>query len=239
MNTVLIVLTIGIFFGFFIQSIIGFAGGLVALPFLLCVMPLSEAVSYISIFYLISTPIYLVKEWRDIDKQLLKNLAVSSFFGVIAGILVLKFGKPLILKKALGIFILLFVLNSFRVKKDISSSPKLKPLFGFLGGFFSGVFSTGGPLYVMIVQKETTNVKTFRATMFGTLGLVTVMRIPVLIIGGVMTMKEVYNSMYVLPFFILALFLGKKVYLKLDDILIKKIILALLFVSGIMLLLNN
>jgi uncharacterized membrane protein YfcA len=239
MNTMLIVLTIGIFFGFFIQSIIGFAGGLVALPFLLCVMPLSEAVSYISIFYLISTPIYLVKEWQDVDKQLLKNLAVSSFFGVLAGIIVLKFGKPLILKKALGIFILLFVVNSLRVKKDIPSSPKLKPFFGFLGGFFSGVFSTGGPLYVMIVQKETTNVKTFRATMFGTLGLVTVMRIPVLIIGGVMTMKEVYNSMYVLPFFILALFLGKKVYLKLDDILIKKIILVLLFVSGIMLLLNN
>jgi uncharacterized membrane protein YfcA len=239
MNTMLIVLTIGIFFGFFIQSIIGFAGGLVALPFLLCVMPLSEAVSYISIFYLISTPIYLVKEWQDVDKQLLKNLAVSSFFGVLAGIIVLKFGKPLILKKALGIFILLFVVNSLRVKKDIPSSPKLKPFFGFLGGFFSGVFSTGGPLYVMIVQKETTNVKTFRATMFGTLGLVTVMRIPVLIIGGVMTMKEVYNSMYVLPFFILALFLGKKAYLKLDDILIKKIILVLLFVSGIMLLLNN
>jgi uncharacterized membrane protein YfcA len=239
MNTMLIVLTIGIFFGFFIQSIIGFAGGLVALPFLLCVMPLSEAVSYISIFYLISTPIYLVKEWQDVDKQLLKNLAVSSFFGVLAGIIVLKFGKPLILKKALGIFILLFVVNSLRVEKDIPSSPKLKPFFGFLGGFFSGVFSTGGPLYVMIVQKETTNVKTFRATMFGTLGLVTVMRIPVLIIGGVMTMKEVYNSMYVLPFFILALFLGKKVYLKLDDILIKKIILVLLFVSGIMLLLNN
>jgi uncharacterized membrane protein YfcA len=239
MNTMLIVLTIGIFFGFFIQSIIGFAGGLVALPFLLCVMPLSEAVSYISIFYLISTPIYLVKEWQDVDKQLLKNLAVSSFFGVLAGIIVLKFGKPLILKKALGIFILLFVVNSLRVKKDIPSSPKLKPFFGFLGGFFSGVFSTGGPLYVMIVQKETTNIKTFRATMFGTLGLVTVMRIPVLIIGGVMTMKEVYNSMYVLPFFILALFLGKKVYLKLDDILIKKIILVLLFVSGIMLLLNN
>jgi uncharacterized membrane protein YfcA len=239
MNTMLIVLTIGIFFGFFIQSIIGFAGGLVALPFLLCVMPLSEAVSYISIFYLISTPIYLVKEWQDVDKQLLKNLAVSSFFGVLAGIIVLKFGKPLILKKALGIFILLFVVNSLRVEKDIPSSPKLKPFFGFLGGFFSGVFSTGGPLYVMIVQKETTNIKTFRATMFGTLGLVTVMRIPVLIIGGVMTMKEVYNSMYVLPFFILALFLGKKVYLKLDDILIKKIILVLLFVSGIMLLLNN
>jgi hypothetical protein len=33
-------------------------------------------------------------------------------------------------------------------------------------------------------------------------------------------------------FFILALFLGKKVYLKLDDVLIK-IILGLLFISGL------
>lgn len=238
MNTILIVLIIGIFFGFFIQTIIGFAGGLVALPFLLCVMPLSEAVSYISIFYLLSTPVYLFKEWQDVDKQLLKNLAISSFFGVIAGIVVLKYGKPLFLKKALGIFIILFVLHSLRTKKNTIRSPKLKPIFGFLGGFFSGVFSTGGPLYVMIVQKETTTIKTFRATMFGTLGLVTVMRIPVLIIGNVLTLKEVYNSIYVLPFFIMALYLGKKVYLKLDDILIKKIILTLLLLSGIMLLIT-
>lgn len=239
MNTMLIVLIIGIFAGFFVQSVIGFAGGLVALPFLLCVMPLSEAVSYISIFYFISTPIYLIKEWPDVDKKLLKDLAISSLFGIIVGIIVLKYGKPLILKKGLGIFIVLFVINSLRGKSNLSQKSKLKSLFGFLGGFFSGVFSTGGPLYVMIVQKETTNLKTFRATMFGTLGLVTVMRIPVLVIGGVMTMKEIYNSIYVLPFFILALYLGKKVYLKLDEVLIKKIILALLFVSGITLLINN
>jgi hypothetical protein len=46
---------------------------------------------------------------------------------------------------------------------------------------FSGVFSSGGPLYVVVVKNETSDVKTFRATMFGILGLVTMMRIPVLI----------------------------------------------------------
>jgi len=91
----------------------------------------------------------------------------------------------------------------------------------------------------MIVQNETTDVKTFRATMFGTLGLVTLMRIPVLVVTGLMTMHQVYNAIYVLPFFILALFLGKKVYLKLDDVLIKKIILGLLFLSGIMLVVSK
>ncbi|SDH13509.1 hypothetical protein SAMN04488062_104246 [Flavobacterium omnivorum] len=235
MDTTLLLLIIGIFAGFFIQTVIGFGGALIALPFLLIVMPLSEAVSYISIFYLISSPIYVYKEWDQIDKNLLKKIAFSSFFGVLAGILVLVYGKPLILKQALGVFIILFVLNSFRVKKNVVILKKTKHILGFLGGFFSGLFSTGGPLYVIILQNETTDVKTFRATMFGTLALVTLMRIPVLIAGGVMSMTQVYNSFYVLPFFILALFLGKKVYLKLNEALIKRVVIALLFVSGVML----
>jgi uncharacterized membrane protein YfcA len=239
MDTMLLLLTIGIFTGFFIQTIIGFAGALIALPFLLFVMPLSEAVCYISIFYFISTPIYVYKEWKDINKELVKKLALSSLIGIVAGIIVLTYGKPLILKKALGLFIILFVLNSLRVKKALPVLTKMKHIFGFMGGFFSGLFATGGPLYVMLIQNETNDVKTFRATMFASLGLVTVMRIPILAFGGFLSWNQLYNSMYVLPFFILALFLGKKVYLKLDDVLIKKIILGLLFISGVLLLLNE
>lgn len=235
----LLLLTIGIFTGFFIQTIIGFAGALIALPFLLFVMPLSEAVCYISIFYFISTPIYVYKEWKDINKELVKKLALSSLIGIVAGIIVLTYGKPLILKKALGLFIILFVLNSLRVKKALPVLTKMKHIFGFMGGFFSGLFATGGPLYVMLIQNETNDVKTFRATMFASLGLVTVMRIPILAFGGFLSWNQLYNSLYVLPFFILALFLGKKVYLKLDDVLIKKIILGLLFISGVLLLLNE
>jgi uncharacterized membrane protein YfcA len=239
MDTMLLLLTIGIFTGFFIQTIIGFAGALIALPFLLFVMPLSEAVCYISIFYFISTPIYVYKEWKDINKELVKKLALSSLIGIVAGIIVLTYGKPLILKKALGLFIILFVLNSLRVKKALPVLTKMKHIFGFMGGFFSGLFATGGPLYVMLIQNETNDVKTFRATMFASLGLVTVMRIPILAFGGFLSWNQLYNSLYVLPFFIIALFLGKKVYLKLDDVLIKKIILGLLFISGVLLLLNE
>lgn len=239
MDTMLLFLIIGIFTGFFVQTIIGFAGALIALPFLLCVMPLAEAVSYISMFYLLSSPIYVYKEWANIDKTLLKRLAITSFFGILAGIIVLLYAKPLFLKKALGVFVILFVLNSLRSKKTSTNLGKMKGVFGFLGGFFSGLFSTGGPLYVMVIQSETTNVRTFRATMFGALGLVTFMRIPVLAATGLMTMNQVYTAIYVIPFFILALFLGKKVYLKLDEVLLKKIILALLFVSGIVLVINK
>jgi len=232
----LLLLIIGIFVGFFIQTIIGFAGALIALPFLLLVMPLPSAIAYLSIFYLISTPYYVYKEWGHIDKHLLKKLAISSLVGVITGIILLIYTKPIVLKKALGVFIILFVLNSLRPKKERHVGSKLKYTFGFLGGFFSGVFSTGGPLYVMVVKNATPNVQTFRATMFGVLGLVTLVRIPVLAIGGILTLGQVYNSLFVLPFFILAIFLGKKVYSKLNEVLLKNIILGLLAMSGILLL---
>lgn len=235
----LLLLTIGIFTGFFVQTITGFAGALIALPFLLFVMPLPDAIGYLSIFYFISTPIHVYKEWNYIDKPLLKKLALSSFFGLLIGIIVLAYGQPVILKKALGVFIILFVLNSLKANKEMQLISKMKYFFGFLGGFFSGVFSTGGPLYLVIVKNETSDVKTLRATMFGVLGLITFMRIPVLAFEGILTVNQLYNSLYVLPFFILALILGKKVYLKLNELFLKRIMLGLLFLSGIMLLIKN
>ncbi|TDE49226.1 sulfite exporter TauE/SafE family protein [Flavobacterium sp. GT3P67] len=239
MDMMLLLLTIGIFTGFFVQTITGFAGALIALPFLLFVMPLPDAIGYLSIFYFISTPIHVYKEWNYIDKPLLKKLALSSFLGLLIGIVVLSYGQPVILKKALGVFIILFVLNSLKEKKEIQLISKMKYFFGFLGGFFSGVFSTGGPLYLIIVKNETSDLKTLRATMFGVLGLVTLMRIPVLVFEGILTVNQLYNSLYVLPFFILALVLGKKVYLKLNEVFLKRIMLGLLFLSGIMLLVKH
>ena len=239
MDMMLLLLTIGIFTGFFVQTITGFAGALIALPFLLFVMPLPDAIGYLSIFYFISTPIHVYKEWNYIDKPLLKKLALSSFFGLLIGIIVLAYGQPVILKKALGVFIILFVLNSLKANKEIQLISKMKYFFGFLGGFFSGVFSTGGPLYLVIVKNETSDVKTLRATMFGVLGLITFMRIPVLAFEGILTLNQLHNSLYVLPFFILALILGKKVYLKLNELFLKRIMLGLLFLSGIMLLIKN
>lgn len=236
MDMMLALLATGIFTGFFVQTITGFAGALVALPFLLFVMPLPDAIGYLSIFYMISTPFHVYKEWEYIDKNLLKKLVISSFIGLLLGIVVLSYGQPIILKRALGIFIILYALHSAKSKKEVQFFSKMKYVFGFLGGFFSGVFSTGGPLYLVIVKNETSDVKIMRATMFGVLGLITFMRIPVLAFEGILTINQLYNSLFALPFFILALYLGKKVYLLLNQKLLQQLMLGLLLVSGMVLL---
>ncbi len=235
---VLLIITLGIFLGFFIQTVIGFAGALVALPILLISLALPEAISYISIFYFLSS-IYLVfKEWKDINKKIIIKLALTSIIGLAAGIWVLSYGNPIFLKKALGVFIICYVIYSFFSKRKFKNSSSLEYTFGVLGGFFSGLFSTGGPLYVIIVKNVTVDIKTFRATMFGVLGLVSIIRIPMITFSGILKLSHLYHALFVLPFFFLALFLGKKMYLKLNEVLFKNLVLFALFSSGLILTLK-
>lgn len=232
---VLLIIILGIFLGFFIQTIIGFSGALVALPILLISIALPEAISYISIFYFLSS-IYLVKkEWKDIDKKVILKLAFTSIIGLIAGISILNFGNLIFLKKVLGIFIILYVTYSYFFKGKIKKSSLLEYILGVFGGFFSGLFSTGGPLFVIVVKNATTDIKTFRATMFGVLGLVSVIRVPLIAYSGILKLNHLYYSLFIMPFFFLAIFLGKKMYLKLNEALIKNCVLVALLLSGLML----
>ena len=69
--------------------------------------------------------------------------------------------------------------------------------------------------------------------MFGILGVITFMRIPFLAYAGLMTLDHLYYSLYILPFFILSIVLGKKMYSVLNEEVLKKGLLALLFISGL------
>jgi O-antigen ligase len=90
------------FTGFFVQTITGFAGALIVYFFTIC--NATTRCNWLFIyFYMISTPFHVYKEWKYIDKSLLKKLA-SSFFGLLIGIIVLSYGQPIILKKVLNLY---------------------------------------------------------------------------------------------------------------------------------------
>ena len=228
----LFLLSIAIFCGFFVQTVAGFAGSLVALPILLMGLQLPDAIAYISIFYLFSSSFLVHKEWKDIDRSVITRLGLASTIGVLLGIIVLTYSKPIILKRALGIFILLYVSYVFFGKKDLKLGKKGNAAFGILGGFFAGVFSTGGPLYVIAVKNSVAEAKVFRATMIGVLAVVTAVRIPSLAIGGILNLVHIQMSLLILPVFLLAQWLGGRLFLKINEQLFKKVLLGLLFLSG-------
>lgn len=233
---IMIIIGIAIFFGFFVQTLVGFAGSLVALPILLIGLKLPDAIAYVSIFYLFSSSFLVKKEWRNIDKKVILKLTFASVVGVLLGIVVLTYSKPAVLQKALGVFILLYILYTLTGKKEMNTNKGVNWILGALGGFFSGVFSTGGPLYVISVRNTVQEIRAFRATMIGVLALVTIVRVPALAVSGALTFQHVKVSLLILPVFFLAQYLGSLLFSRINEVFFKKLLLVLLFFSGIGLL---
>lgn len=236
MQEALLICIIGIFCGFYVQTVVGFAGALVALPILLLGMELPDAISMISLFYLISSAVLLYQNWSDVNKKIVIQLALTITVGTILGILVLKLGKPILLKKSLGIFVILYVIYKMTDKDKVAFLSKLGTPLGLLGGFFSGLFSTGGPIYMIYVQSKLKTSDAIRATMIGVIAFTNLVRVPTLTVNGLLGVAHLKLALYIIPFYFLAQFLGNVTYDKLNEKTFHKLLLILLFLSGISLI---
>lgn len=233
---IFLLLSVGIFVGFYVQTVIGFAGSLMALPILLFKMELPEAIAYISIFYMLSSIFLIAKEWRNIDRKIILQLAIPSVIGIVIGIVVLTFAKPILLKRGLGIFILLYVAYALIGKKKINLNKTGVKIFGVLAGFFSGIFSTGGPLYVICVENTVKNIKAFRATMIGVSGLISITRVPGLAVSGILNFGHFKMALFIFPIFLLAQFLGKRTFMKIEEKVFNRSLMLLLCFSGLIMI---
>ncbi|MFA5792502.1 MAG: sulfite exporter TauE/SafE family protein [Candidatus Gracilibacteria bacterium] len=148
----LIILGLGVSLGFFVQTVLGFASALVSLPIIMLVATLQEGIALLSIFLLIFSLILIYQNRKLIDKKIVLKMAIGAVIGFVIGVYTLQFGDPDVLKRLLGIFIICYVLYSFFKNRDIKIFHRLGFLFSFLGGFFSGLYSSGGPLFITFIQ---------------------------------------------------------------------------------------
>lgn len=177
---------LGILLGFTVQTAIGFAAGLVSLPIILIALPLPEAVATLSIFNLVFSVIQVAKNYRDVERETFMVLAPGTAFGVMAGALLLSFGSPTILKRALGIFIFVYIIHRYTNKKPIA----VKDIHGYvlssIGGFFAGLFSSGAPPFVVYMTSKYSEPKLIRANLIGILSITNFLRPIVLVSTGIL-----------------------------------------------------
>ncbi|MBU0529780.1 sulfite exporter TauE/SafE family protein [bacterium] len=236
--THLLILIIGVGLGFYIQTVVGFAAALVALPIILSVLQIQEAVSLMAIFFLIFAIIFMYKDWKDMDKKTIIELGLGMLIGSIIGTYILKFGNPITLRKGLGILILLYVIYTYAKKSKIKCFRKLGILFGLLGGFFSILFAAAGPFFAVYINNKVDKSRIIRATLIGILGINSLVRVLLLITSGILTVNIFISSLYILPFFLLALYFGHKTYNKINENMFKNVLLILLIISGISLIIR-
>lgn len=136
--------------GMLVQSTVGFAGSLLAVPLFALMMSPREAVPAYAMV-LLSVNSFLVWEGRrHIDSRPVCRLLLGGLPGVPIGALALKYLPTAWIGVAISVVTLLFgLLFLARVRIRFPDHPATEPLIGLLSGILGGGISESGPPVVV------------------------------------------------------------------------------------------
>src|SRR5471030_887649 len=230
---------IATFAGAVVAGLSGFAFGLVAASIWLYILTPLQSATLIIAFGLIVQGYSVWKLRRALDWKKLWPFIAGAAVGVPVGVTVLTWANPAYVRAGVGVLLVLYSLYAF-------FRPALKPVtgggaaadagVGFLNGVLGGMTGLAGILVTIwsglrgwpkdqqrtIFQPVAVAIFLMSALWLGAKGAVTADTVKLFAIG--------------LPVLIAGTWLGLKLYGRLDEASFRKVVLVLLFVSGVVLI---
>lgn len=236
-DAVLFLLLIGL--GAFCQTITGFAmalivmGGVAALDLAL----ISFSAAIVSIVSLVNVIAALRYSYRQVDRRLLGYLCLGMIPALIGGVVLLNFlseSWQSLLPKVLGAVIIVASLLQLMKPQPWAerSSPFYASVAGCLGGLTSGLLSTGGAPIAFFMYRQPIAFETIRATLLSIFAVSTLGRTLVISVAGHITAEILFISGVAIPLVLLATASAQKVAPYLSDMIVRKLVLALLILVG-------
>jgi uncharacterized membrane protein YfcA len=227
-----VLIAISFSLGFFVESIVGFGGGLIAYAILGFFMDIKEMIIsglYIgtcSSFYIATT------DRKSFDKEVFKKLLPLSFLGTILGVFFFAKFSSEILSLVFGILLILLAIKIAAFDKY--NFPKIfKHKLIFLGGISQGSFGIGGPFWVNALRTDFKNKSGLRTTMAVSFVAFNLIRVTQLSLQG-QIQPEFFTHIWwtIIPVF-LAIQLGYRVHLKISEDFFKKLIGLITIFAGL------
>ena len=238
----LLFLFLGALSGGFINGLAGFGTALFALGWWLQVMPPVEAVAIALAMSVISgvQGVFLVRgaiHWPNLGRFLLPAL-----LGVPVGIQLLAMVEPDFLKRVVAAFLIIYG-GFFTFRRELPNllrpTPVLDMAVGFLGGVLGAAAGLSGALPTMwcslrawTKHQQRAILQPFNVIILGISALL-------LAFTGAYEMKVLIAIGVSLPVTLASAQLGIMVFKRLDDDRFRKLLIALLFTSGIILMIRE
>lgn len=154
-----------IFIAFLVRGIAGFGSGLIAIPLLALMLPLTIVVPMIGLLDYLASTSHGMKHRQSIQWREIVPLLPFTLTGVLTALYLFQTVDGELLRTALGGFIVLYAFYSL-----LSSGPGFQGSrlwaapAGAFGGLIGTLFGTGGPFYVIYLRLRHLDKTAFRAT---------------------------------------------------------------------------
>ncbi len=159
-----ILIAISFSLGFFVESIIGFGGGLIAYSILGFFLDLKKMILAGLYIGTLSSAYIAFTDFKSFNPKILQKIAPICLFGTIFGVSIFSHFPSQILSIIFGVLLILLAIKTIFFDQFIF--PKLfKTKLLLIGGISQGAFGIGGPFVANALKNDFKNKSEFRATM--------------------------------------------------------------------------
>ncbi|WP_435922471.1 sulfite exporter TauE/SafE family protein [Paenibacillus sp. DYY-L-2] len=222
-----------IFFAGFIQGVTSFGFALVSLPLLSLFLPLRQVVPLIVILSFFTNIAILLNSYKHLAVRKIALLVLSGIAAAPVGSSLLYYVDEAVLKIAAGGLIVLFSAVMLSGKTFPVRNEKLGFVtVGLTSGLLNGSISMSGPPVALFLSNQGTDKMAFKANL----------TFYALILNAVTLMSYFYNGvldgaiagtlLWAIPAMVAGVLLGIWAGSKLEETLFRKLVLALIIVSG-------
>ncbi|MBE9526991.1 MAG: sulfite exporter TauE/SafE family protein [Proteobacteria bacterium] len=226
--------------GCYIQTVTGFAMGLIVMGVVasLQLAPIAFIAALISLIGLVNVTMALYKSHHHIHWHTLKIVILGMIPAMVGGVLLLDYLSEnfvqtlqLILGVAIIISGMLLMFKPHPQAQLLSSFSTW--LTGIASGILAGMFSTGAPPLIYTLYKQPLSIKAIRSTILAIFLISSIARISFISTQGHITIDVITLFLYSLPIVFLFTWLGKKHPPVLSDIAMRRSAFGLLILLGI------
>lgn len=220
-----------------VRGITGFGSGLIAIPLLLLILPLTLVVPLVVVLDYGASAVQGISDRRQIVWTEIVRVLPTAVIGVVLAYWVFKWIDPARLVKVLAVVLIGIALYQLRSGgKDRCISPLWALPAGGFGGLVGTLFGTGGPFYVAYLHGRQLDKVDFRAT-FSTIFLLDgANRIVSYALSGFLDERFFNMLLWLAPVMAIGIFVGRHLHSDISQEAFRRGISALLVLSGAVLL---
>jgi len=217
--------------------------GAMATPFLSLVVPPDQAVGLVLPLLMIADIFAISAYWKMWDWQLIRLTLPGATLGVILGAYFLSTTPTELLRDVLGGITILFSLYKLSEKwllrgKAYQAHPWHGALAGSVAGFASSISNSGGPPMSMYLLLQKLPTRTFIATSAIFFTCLNWIKVPFFGFSGIFDWETFRSFVWVIPLLPVGVWIGRWMAGKINQATFETILIALLFVTGVLLILR-
>jgi uncharacterized membrane protein YfcA len=225
-----------------VYVLFGFGSGLIAVGSLALVFP--EIKDVVVMLLLVNLPAELAVAWgarREVRWRPILGLGVGIVLGIPVGTWILSRGDPRLVLTVLGWFLVAVGLLFARLPAAGRYHPPtwVAPPTGLLSGLLTGLFGTGGPPLIIWYHLSAAGKAAFRGNLMTIFLLMTFVRVPSYVAGGLVTPTRLFSSLAVLPAVLGGAWLGHRLHVRISEVWFRRLVALLLTGLGAMLLIRR